>query len=339
MSSHNKCSKCGKKIFADGLCEMCYLELHPLLHRFKELEITVCPICYRYFNEGKWNPAGSIQEGIQRSVEKRLYLDKNVTSTDIEGITPERKLNNGVNVKSNAQVTLHGMVEGRMVKDEYNIPFNLTMKHCNNCRKVNSQYFEGVLQIRNAKFDDPIYEYIHNQVAKLGTKGVFITKEVPEKDGRDFYMTSKKFMRTLSDKLVMEFGGELKSNPRLFSRDKMTSKDIYRLSIYLKLPDFRKGDSIKVDDKIILISSVGKKITGTDLKTGKRFSIEAKNLDKIEHLTRAKAQLIKTNPTVEILHPETFQSIEVKNPGKLPKDAKSGQEVIVFYDDDIVLLA
>ena len=49
--------------------------------------------------------------------------------------------------------------------------------------------------------------------------------------------------------------------------------------------------------------------------------------------------MIKTNPTVEILHPETFQSIEVKNPGKLPKDAKSGQEVIVFYDDDIVLLA
>lgn len=340
MTCQNKCEKCGKKLFADNLCEICYLEIHPLLLKFKELNIEVCPICFRYFNVGKWTKAASAMEAIHKSVEQRLFLDKNVSEVQIDGLTPSRKLNPGANIKSIAEVTLYGTVEGKKAKDQYSIPFNLTMTLCNNCRKVNSQYFEGVLQIRNAKENDSIYEYIHNQVAKFETRGVFITKEVPEKNGRDFYLTSKKFQRTLSDKLVSEFGGKLKSNPRLFSRNRQTSKDIYRLSTYLHLPDFRKGDAIKIDDKIIQISSIGKKITGTDLHTGKRFSIEAKNLEKKAiPLNTAKTQLIKTNPTVEVLHPETFQSAEVRNPDKLPKDAKAGDEVTVFYDGNIVLLA
>ena len=106
---------------------------------------------------------------------------------------------------------------------------------CKKCGKFGTEYFEGILQLRNP--DKEVIKFIRNQVKKQFDKGIFINKEVNTKNGIDFYLTSKRFLRTLGNKLNKQFKGELKISPQLFSRNKQTSKDIYRINVLFRLED------------------------------------------------------------------------------------------------------
>lgn len=130
-------------------------------------------------------------------------------------------------------------------------------------------YFEGILQIRDPTKD--IINFIENKIK--AKPNVFISKIVKAKNGFDYYISDKKYIQNLGRRLQKEFGGELKISPKLFSRDHLTSKDIYRVNVLFRLSKFKKGDIIKVKGEEIKVISAGKKIFGKSLETGKKVSI------------------------------------------------------------------
>ena len=73
------------------------------------------------------------------------------------------------------------------------------------------------------------------------------------------------------------------------------------------------------------ITAISKKITGKDLITGKKKKINLKN--KVEVLEAKKTIVSKTRPRLEVIHPETFQSVPVAN----PKELKLGEKIKVEY--------
>lgn len=140
-----------------------------------------------------------------------------------------------------------------------------------------SGYFEGVLQLRNptkelVKF---VREDIMNQPKE---KKVFIAKEERLDNGYDFYLTNKKYLRTLGKNLQKRFGGQLIESAKIFSRERQTSKDVYRVSVLLRWPKFRKGDIIKYKGMDIKVKNIGKKVFGADIKTGNKYQINFKEL-------------------------------------------------------------
>lgn len=141
---------------------------------------------------------------------------------------------------------------------------------------MHNQYYEGILQLRNPKKE--ILEFINNELCRRGD--VFITKEVKMKNGIDLYLTSQRYLQGLGRKMQQRFGGELKVSKRAYSTDKLTSKHVYRVNVLFRVPNFKKGDIIAVRGEQIQVISIGNKLFGKELKSGKKVQISYNKLPK-----------------------------------------------------------
>lgn len=141
-------------------------------------------------------------------------------------------------------------------------------------KKINPQYFEGVLQLRNPNKE--IIRFVKNQVSESGE---FISKEVKLKNGYDYYVSSQKFLRNLGKKLQKSFNGELKVNYRLYSRDRQTSKSIYRINVFFRVSKYRKGETIDFKGDKLKVVSVGKDVLCKNIKDGEKVHL---SFDKIK---------------------------------------------------------
>lgn len=131
---------------------------------------------------------------------------------------------------------------------------------------MNKDYFEGVLQLRNPTKE--VKEFVLKQVEK--TKGVWIAKQKKVAGGVDLYLSSQKFLRGLGEKLKKSFSGDLKSTRKLFTRKRMTSKNVYRVTVMFRLPNFAKGDVVVIGGKEYEVMSIGKQCTLKDMSSGKK---------------------------------------------------------------------
>src|SRR3989338_7479568 len=139
---------------------------------------------------------------------------------------------------------------------------------------MHTGYFEGTLQLRNP--NQEVLKFIDDSMNDYPE--VFISKKKNEPEGIDLYFSSNKFLIRLGHQLQKKFGGELKINPRIFSMDRQTGKNIYRMNVFYRFPRFRKGYSIKVrgeDYKVLLVT---KKVYAQNLKTGQKRWIEFRNI-------------------------------------------------------------
>jgi len=91
-------------------------------------------------------------------------------------------------------------------------------------------YYQAILQIRPR--DKEVLDFVRKQIKKK--KGVSISKEVFFKYGIDVYITDQKFARNLGQKIKKVFKGELKITKSIHTRDRITSKDVYRGTILFR---------------------------------------------------------------------------------------------------------
>ena len=173
-------------------------------------------------------------------------------------------------------------------------------------------YFEAVLQLRNAR--DEIIDFI---VAEVRKKGASIAKTKMQKKGIDIFLSSKSFALSLGKKLMAKFGGELKTSARLFGVSR-TGEDLYRVSVFYTASDYKEGDVVFVAGKIIRVKGVGKFIAGVDIRTWQNTKVLAKGKE-IERLEKFETHVSKNYPSLEVLHPETYQSVKVENPRETKK--------------------
>jgi len=138
---------------------------------------------------------------------------------------------------------------------------------------AHNQYYEGILQLRNPNKE--VITYIKNCCNK---EGVGITKIIKQKTGFDYYITSRKFLKKIGKNLQQQFKGQLKMSPKLFSRNRLTSKNIYRLNVLFKLFPLKKGDSINYKGENLKIIKIGNKILAQNTKTGKKDWIDYDSL-------------------------------------------------------------
>ncbi len=130
---------------------------------------------------------------------------------------------------------------------------------------MDSQYFEGILQLRNP--NSLVMEFIHRQMEKK--VGVFISKEVKLTNGVDLYFSSQRFLSNLGHKLQKTFGGELKISSSLHTVKRITSKRLYRVNVYFRLPTVKKGDIVRIRGEDFEILGMGRKVLGRSKETGR----------------------------------------------------------------------
>src|SRR3989344_5989149 len=98
--------------------------------------------------------------------------------------------------------------------------------------KKHDNYFEAILQLRPAT--DEVVNFVKNEIENQDY--VFISKIVELKTGIDIYLSSNNFAKGLGKKLKHRFKtGILKYSSTLHTRSKLTSKDLYRLTVSFRL--------------------------------------------------------------------------------------------------------
>jgi nonsense-mediated mRNA decay protein 3 len=215
-------------------------------------------------------------------------------------------------------------VEAFYEREYYPIPVSITVMQCDKCAKKGTQYFEGILQLRNPH--DYVFSFIDQEVSKVADKGIFINRSIDVDNGVDLYMTNKTFINNLARNIVKRFGGLLKVNPQLFSRNKQTSKNIYRLNVSIELPNFHVGDVVKYEDKVLKITSLGKNISGINLDNDKKIVFQYKKPAML--LEIFPTEVIKIKPEIEVIHPITYQAVPVKSKARV----EVGQRVKVVVE-------
>lgn len=96
---------------------------------------------------------------------------------------------------------------------------------------MDTRYYEGTLQLRNP--NEEVLNFIKNQF-KNNPK-VWIANQEKLKTGIDLYISSNRFLLSLGKKLKKSFKGELKTSRKLHTKSRITSKNIYRVTVLFRL--------------------------------------------------------------------------------------------------------
>lgn len=95
---------------------------------------------------------------------------------------------------------------------------------------MHANYYEAIIQLRPAKKE--VVDFVSNQIDK---EKIHVSKIETLKTGINIFVSSNKFAMQLGKKLKKSFKGEIKLSRSLHSRDKQTSKALYRVTVCFRL--------------------------------------------------------------------------------------------------------
>lgn len=96
-----------------------------------------------------------------------------------------------------------------------------------------ANYYEAILQLR--PYNKKLVDFIVKKI--IERKNVYIVKEVHLKTGIDLYLTDQRFARALGKQLKRHFKGKLILSRKLHTRDRQTSRNIYRVTVCFRLDE------------------------------------------------------------------------------------------------------
>jgi nonsense-mediated mRNA decay protein 3 len=245
-----------------------------------------------------------------------------------------------------------GTVLGTKVVEEHRVNVKIKKGVCPDCSKYASGYFESVIQIRaDKRFPSSeelqtIDRIIRAKTSALSVKNrmAYVSDVLVLKEGVDYYLGSYKAARKLSSAVKGVLGGVVQESPRLVGRDKSKGKDLYRIWISIRLPNFQKGDFIEYEDHKGQVKGFdGRKIIMKDLESQGIWSVMWKEYIKIKVIARSSdvkttSVTSKTPKTIQILHPDTYQPMDIDINDET-SDLKIGNEVNVLeVEGDLYIL-
>ncbi len=189
-------------------------------------------------------------------------------------------------------------------------------------------YFQGILQLRNSssesfqKARDYVFKRIEAENKKRKSP-IFVSKEKKVRGGIDLYISSNKFLRKIIRELKADFGAETSESPKLFSKDRQTGKQIYRLNALARLPLFSEGDAVVIEQKgksfLAVVCSIGQECYGADIETLKKKCFKHSDVRKIiKRKDMEDVVLLKLKPDPEFYSMSSFEHFEPAN--KLGKE-------------------
>jgi len=101
-----------------------------------------------------------------------------------------------------------------------------------NLHKSASNYWEAKLQIR--PYNKIVVDYVKKQIIK---DNIMVAKEENKKFGTDFYLSSRHFVLRMGRQLKKVFKGTTITSRKLFTKDRLTSKNVYRVTVCFRLKE------------------------------------------------------------------------------------------------------
>ncbi|MFA6073418.1 MAG: NMD3-related protein [Candidatus Woesearchaeota archaeon] len=310
------CPKCGKIINSGLFCDGC----NPETIDFKPISIKLSP-SGKVFIQGKWTNFNNLRT-LSEWLVKKFVKQKVILN---EGLEVYEELLEKAGLKKDCELIIES--NGKVFK----VPINVEITLSPDVAKVGSTYFEGILQLRNARPD--VKEYIKNYASK---HKVFINKVVEKDKDVDYFFVRKRQLQPLALKLMRNFGATLDNNAQLFSRNRLTSRDIFRVNVLVSIPDFTLGDVVEVEDHPFFVKETNKIVTGINLITGKKSTFRNEDASDVKVLRKYKSKIMTVRPELQVMDQESYQLIDLKNP--LNIETSQDQNIVFVKHKNIAYL-
>ena len=247
------CVECGKKTdkLYDGLCIDCYLKKHKFFNIPEEVVIKVCRNCGAYKIGDEWKH-GDIKKLIKEQIS---LLMNNNCKLDIN--------------YDDKKIICTGNFEGHEIKEEGQFKIKFKKVLCEKCSLKKGGYFEAILQVRKKNMDKKEKMEIEKIVnKKIDEMKSFILKKEERKGAIDCYIGSKKAAAAAAREIKDLFKGKEIMTSSLVGMKK--GVEVYRDTYSVRLPEYKIGSFIKLDEKVYRIVSIGRKIEIASLEGEKR---------------------------------------------------------------------
>jgi len=344
------CPECGNSNseMIEGLCKECFLKQFSVLKIPENIKVTICAHCNGKLEEGKWKESNiSEEEIIYRALERTIKIDPLVEKEEIELEIIQMR-----GTIAECYIEAIAIVLDEKIQQTYETELRLKRTVCPDCSKMNSGYYEAVIQFRAdervlksgelTEADEIVKKTLFTEFKK--NKLAYLAEKVNMKEGIDYYIGSLKAAKKIANNLKNTFGGVIKESPRLISQDKSTGKGLYRIWISVRLPSFKKGDIIGYLDKIGQIITIdGNKIVANDLNSFNNFSISWKEYDSINVIKTGKeiktSNIISKSPIkIQILDPDSYEVVDIATE-KVFEDYEIGNEInVVKIDENLYII-
>ena len=318
------CPECGStdNEMVGDICIDCFLKEFKMMELPKRIEVQICSHCNSKLEEGKWSDEFIPEEEIiYRALERNIKI-----ADEVENEIVNLEIDQIKGTIAGCYVEIVGDVHGAQIEETHETEVRILKTVCPTCSKIQSGYYESVIQFRadNREIKPEEYNLADEIVERTLTKQskrdklAYCPQIAKLKEGYDYYIGSFKSGKKVAEALTEEFGGVIKESPRLISEDKSTGKGLYRIWISVRIPEFEIEDFVRYEDKIIRINSIGKNsVVGVDIQTGKKHNIPMKNMENIELVKKSSdietTTIISKSPSIiQILDPSDYSAVDLE---------------------------
>lgn len=325
------CVECGKEcsIFKEGVCTSCYLKTHSFTKGPEIIDIPVCTNCISYKIKNIWT-LDLFSDLIIRVVKNNFQISKELENVDISA-----ECIDNLDGKS-CKIIISGFVEGVEISEEHNLLVRLKRSVCDVCSKQSGGYYEAIIQVRADRRDVDkkdlddikllVENFVEDMIAK-GNRSLFISDMGEEHGGYDFYLSDKSAAMTITNKIQEQYGGEIKKSSK--DMGVKDSRQVYRMTYLIRLPFYRKGDFINLDNSFYYIKSItGKKVIIINLLNWDELKFEVKAIQKAKlvggkELIKEAILISQTKDEAQIMDSKTYKTYEIKKPKNINFDMKT----------------
>lgn len=256
------CYKCGaleeeKGPLMDGLCRDCFLEENPLIKTPREIELEVCDRCGAYFLEGEshdverdptseyveaakellTSEAEALQAGPAGTRYVRFENSEGIDlSFEAEYTSPEN-----IVIEVGVQAVLFDYQEEPLT-DRVEVEVNLVETRCDVCSKLESGYYEAVLQVRGKEDLDEdkiseVYQALKDEFLRIQdrSRDEFVSQVKRKHGGMDIYTSSSRLAEDLARFLKNKYGGSMDKSAELIGQTE-DGEERYRVTVVARLP-------------------------------------------------------------------------------------------------------
>lgn len=344
------CPECGStdKEMVGDICIDCFLKDFQMIEIPKRIEVQICSHCNSKLEEGKWSDEFIPEEEIiYRALERNIKI-----ADEVENEIINLEIDQMKGTLALCYVEVVGEVRGTRIEETHDSEVKILKTVCPSCSKIQSGYYETVIQFRAdsreirpeeyAKADEIVERTLIKQ--SKSDKLAYCPQIAKLKEGYDYYIGSFKSGHKVAEALTEEFGGIVKESPRLISEDKSTGKGLYRVWISVRIPEFEISDFIEYEDKIIKVTSIKKSsVVGVDISTNKKHNIPMKNMEDIRLVKKSSeietTTVISKSPQfIQILDPVDYSAVDINMKEEYDK-LNVGEEIqLIRIDNNVYLL-
>ncbi len=295
-----KCISCGGPLDTDafgGLCKKCYVEKVGIASIPSKIRFVYCSECgsFKYqrgWNEGLESIEDTLIEFVKFYLAGKMKTSERIGDAWIEEARLARPFEGPgiydviIRIKGLDPTGREELVDDVVVKLE------AAVSVCPTCTaRITGRGYEAEVKVRGAigPLSGEKLRAVKRALNALARGvGRYIAKIEEADGGVNIYLTDQQAARVLAGKLRSMFGGEVIESYKLVGR-KPSGKRKGRLTISVRIPEFRPGDMIIVGDrKYIFLSTMKGGLLVVDAERGKEtvLKLTAKDYKKNVRVVR-----------------------------------------------------